>query len=102
MTDAIFSALADEFVAQGLATRAIMMGNPCLRANGTLFASGQRTSDALVVKLPEARVREEIEAGRGVPFAPAGNPFKQWMEVTDPGPVYARERLFEALEFALT
>lgn len=99
MPDGTFSALADEFVAQGLATRGTMMGHPCLRANGAYFASGGHAGDALVVKLPEARVREEIEAGRGAPFAPAGRPFKQWLEVMDPRPTYARERLFEALDF---
>ena len=104
MTDGTFSSLAAAFVAQGLATRGTMMGRPCLRAGGTLFASGgssgSRADDALVVKLPEARVQEEIEAGRGVPFAPGGRPFREWMQITDPSPAYARERLFEALEFA--
>ena len=99
MPDATFTALADDFVAQGLATRVTMMGHPCLRANGAYFASGGHAGDALVVKLPEARVKEEIAAERGAPFAPAGRPFKQWLTLTDPSPAYARERLFEALEF---
>ncbi|WP_412069918.1 hypothetical protein [Rubrivirga sp. IMCC43871] len=99
MTTATFSALADDFVAQGLATRGTMMGHPCLRANGAFFASGGGAGDALVVKLPEARVQEEIAAGRGAPFAPAGKPFKQWLEVTEGSERHARERLLEALAF---
>lgn len=75
------------------------MGHPCLRADGLFFASGARAGDALVVKLPEARVEAEIAAGRGIPFAPAGKPFRQWLEVIDPSPIVARELLFEALEF---
>ena len=106
MTDGTFSALADDFVAQGLATRSTMMGNPCLRSpgrsasdKGALFASGGGPGGALVVKLPAQRVQQEIEAGRGVPFAPGGSPFREWMEVTDPSPSVARELLFEALAF---
>lgn len=99
MTDGPFSALADDLVRQGLATRGTMMGHPCLRAEGAFFASGGRAGDTLVVKLPAARVQEEIAAGRGVAFAPAGRPFKQWVEVTDPSPQGARARVFEALAF---
>jgi len=108
MTDGTFSTLSADFVAQGLATRGTMMGHPCLRANrrstsvnGAFFASGGHAGDALVVKLPAARVQEEIAAGRGIPFAPAGKPFKQWLEVTDPSARAARELLFEALEFVV-
>ncbi|WP_420455342.1 hypothetical protein [Rubrivirga sp.] len=99
MSDGSFTVLADALVAQGLATRGTMMGRPCLRANGAYFASGGHVGDALVVKLPEARVREEVAAGRGVPFAPGGTPFRQWLEITDPSAHRARELLFEALEF---
>lgn len=106
MTDGTFTALADEFVAQRLATRSTMMGNPCLRSprrsatdKGDLFASGGGPGDALVVKLPAERVQQEVAAGRGVPFAPGGKPFREWVEVTDPSPTLARELLFEALAF---
>ena len=99
MPDGPFPTLSAAFVAQGLATRGTMMGHPCLRANGAYFASGGHASGALVVKLPEDRVQEEIAAGRGVAFAPAGAPFRQWLELTDPSMHYAREMLFEALAF---
>lgn len=101
MTDATFTALADDFVAQGLAVWGTMMGHACLRAEGTMFACAGRRGDTVVVKLTADRVQEEIEADRGVPFAPGGHPFKQWLEITDPSATYARERLFEALEFAV-
>ncbi|MEM1115964.1 MAG: hypothetical protein AAF845_11475 [Bacteroidota bacterium] len=95
----MFSDLADDFVAQGLATRGTMMGRPCLRANGELFASGEGATQALVVKLPAARVQEEIAAGRAVAFAPGGRAFREWIEVTDPSEAHARELMFEALAF---
>jgi hypothetical protein len=38
----------------------------------------------LVVKLPERRAAELIETGKGQPFAPAGNVFKEWLSVPKP------------------
>ena len=102
MTDDTFSTLAEDFVAQGLATHGTMMGHPCLRASGAFFASGGKTGDQFIVKIPKARVQEEIEAGRGAPFAPGGRTFREWVEVTHDDSAHAREILFEALELIST
>ena len=48
-----------------------MMGLPCLRVNGQFFASFDRRTGDLVVKLSEQRVNELIERGEAHPFAPA-------------------------------
>lgn len=95
-----FSEIADEWVGLELATRAKMMGQPCLKANGSLFACAG-PNDSIVVKLGAERVREEIDAGHGIPYGPngpQGRAFKQWVQVTHASSTYARERLFEALE----
>jgi hypothetical protein len=49
-----------------------MMGLPCLRLDGAFFASCDRRSGDLLVKLPETCVGELIEAGTAHAFAPAG------------------------------
>lgn len=53
-------------------TRSTMMGLPCLRVDGAFFASWDRNTGALLVKLPAARVDELVAAGRAEPFAPIG------------------------------
>ena len=95
-----FSEIADEWVTLELATRANMMGQPCLKAYGSIFACAG-PEDSIVVKLGAERVLEEIEAGHGIPYGPTGPggpAFKQWVQVTHAGSSYVRERLFEALE----
>ncbi|MBQ1093328.1 MmcQ/YjbR family DNA-binding protein [Streptomyces sp. B93] len=72
------SALARSDVATGT-----MMGFPCLRVAGGFFASCDRRSGDLIVKLPRERVQELIEAGVGSPFAPAGRTFREWVLVSD-------------------
>ncbi|OSC43127.1 hypothetical protein [Mycobacterium decipiens] len=56
-----------------------MMGFPCLRVDGAFFASCDRRTGDLVVKLPRHRVEQLIEAGQGKPFAPAGRTFREWV-----------------------
>ena len=58
-----------------------MMGFPCLRAGGSFFASVHHRDQSLIVKLPEARVKQAVAKGEGQPFAPAGRVFKEWLEV---------------------
>ncbi|MEO0559937.1 MAG: hypothetical protein AAF170_17350 [Bacteroidota bacterium] len=100
MSPLSFSDIADEWVGLELATRARMMGQPCLKANGSLFACAG-PEDSAVVKLGATRVQEEIDAGHGIPYGPngpRGKAFKQWVQVTHASSTYVRERLFEALE----
>jgi hypothetical protein len=62
-------------------TRSTMMGLPCLRVDGAFFASWDRTTGALVVKLPEHHVDELVATGRAEPFAPAGRRFREWAAI---------------------
>jgi hypothetical protein len=58
-----------------------MMGLPCLRTSGQFFASFDRRTGDLLVKLPEARVDELVQAGKAHDFAPAGRRFRQWAAI---------------------
>lgn len=75
-----------------------MFGFRCVRAGTAFVAMPGHESDGMVVKLPAERVTELVDSGRGVPVAPAGRTFKEWVEVSadeDWGPY-----LEEALAFA--
>src|SRR5687768_8425719 len=76
-----FWSLADPLLHRPNVTRFTMMGLPCLRVDGAFFASWDRNSGALLVKLPGARVDELVEAGRAEPFAPAGRRFREWAAI---------------------
>ena len=58
-----------------------MMGFPCLRLQGDFFASFDRQTGSLVVKLDEARVEELLATGQAEPFAPNGRRFRAWASV---------------------
>ncbi len=80
--EARFWALAEPLLAERPSvTRSTMMGLPCLRVDGAFFASWDRKTGALLVKLPEARVDELVESGRAESFAPAGRRFREWAAV---------------------
>jgi hypothetical protein len=79
--EARFWSLAEPLLGQPGVTRSTMMGFPCLRVNGAFFASWDRNAGALVVKLPEERVDELIDAGWAAPFAPAGRRFREWAAI---------------------
>ena len=76
-----FWSLADPLLDRPNVTRSTMMGLPCLRVDGAFFASWDRNSGALLVKLPEARVDELVAAGHAEPFAPAGRRFREWAAI---------------------
>lgn len=61
--------------------RSTMMGWPCLRVNTRFFATFDRASGDLVVKLPAARVDQLIAGQRGAAFAPAGRRFREWVAI---------------------
>lgn len=75
--------VAEPFLASGRLVEGTMMGHQCLRsaADDQFVATVERSSGALVVKLPRARVDELIAAGDGAPFAPAGKVFREWVAV---------------------
>lgn len=99
--DALFWDVAEPFYGLG-AERSTMMGFPCLRIDGTFFASMDHRTGDLVIKLPAARVDELIESGVGEPFAPNGRRFKEWTVVTNRDEALWEELTHEALEFAQT
>lgn len=76
-----------------------MMGFPCLRVDGAFFASCDHRSGDLIVKLPEARVRELITEETGKPFAPAGRVFRQWVLVAERDINRWRALIAEAQQF---
>jgi hypothetical protein len=54
-----------------------MMGLPCLRLDGAVFASCDRRTGDLLVKLPEARVSGIVEAGTAHALALARRRLRQ-------------------------
>ncbi len=78
-----------------------MMGLPCLRWNGAFFASCDRRTGDLLVKLAEARVDELVAAERAQPFAPAGRRFREWAAIPHDRARSWKGLLDEAFEFAV-
>src|SRR5438105_4548086 len=78
-----FWKLANPLLTQAGVTRSTMMGFPCLRLAGDFFASCDRGTGHLVIKLNEARATALIEAGRAEPFAPNGRPFREWVSIPE-------------------
>jgi hypothetical protein len=76
-----FWELAAPLLEQAGVTRSTMMGYPCLRLQGQFFASVDRRTGDLVVKLDEERVRRLLDEGRAEPFAPNGHSFREWAAI---------------------
>ena len=74
--------MAEPLLGAAAVTRSTMMGFPCLRVSGRFFASFDRRTDALVVKLPAERVDDLIATGMAEPFAPNGRRFREWAAVS--------------------
>lgn len=80
--DALFRELAEPLLAAGQVDEGTIMGFPCLRARGGGFlAMAEHRNGDLVVKLPADRVEALIAEGAGLPFAPAGRRFREWVHV---------------------
>ncbi|MFC4004113.1 hypothetical protein ACFS2C_22915 [Prauserella oleivorans] len=78
--------------------RGRMLHAPGLKTAGTFYAFA--TGDALVVKLPAARVTELIATGEGRPCEPRpGRPMRQWVCLTPAGRDAGTAYLLEAREF---
>lgn len=96
--DTLFWELAEPLMANG-AEKSTMMGHPCLRINGDFFASMERRTGDLIVKLAADTVNEMIEAGTAEPFAPAGRRFKEWALITSRDEAQWEALLTDALAF---
>lgn len=96
----LFDELAEELCAEDPAvSRSTMMGFPCLRVDGAFAASFDHRTGDLVVKLPRERVAEAVDAGEGLPFAPAGKVFREWLAIPDRDEDHWRRRAIEAIAF---
>jgi len=94
-----FWSLAEPLLARDGVTRSTMMGLPCLRIDGSFFASCDHRTGDLLVKLPADRVADLIDAGRAHPFAPAGRQFREWAAVPPARSRSWRNLLDEAAAF---
>jgi hypothetical protein len=98
----LFWQLAESLLGEPAVTRSTMMGLPCLRLDGRFFASLDRGTHALLVKLPADRVQALIVAGHAEPFAPAGRVFREWAALPRPDPRRWWTLLNEAKRFAVS
>lgn len=97
---ALFWDIAAPLLLSGSAVKGTMMGFPCLRtSSGQFFASLEKDSADMIVKLPAARVTALIEAGEARPFAPNGRTFREWALIPHPDETRWSALLEEAREF---
>jgi hypothetical protein len=96
----LFWDLATPLLSDGAVTRSTMMGFPCLRLHGRFFASVDRRTQALLVKLPAHRVAALVASGEGEPFAPAGRVFREWVALPRADRRRWRSLLAQAKRFA--
>lgn len=95
----LWDELAEEQCTDPAVTRSTMMGLPCLRVDGAFFASLARDEPALLVKLPADRVSSMVADGTGLPFAPAGRTFREWVAIPDADEEVWRALLADARAF---
>ena len=95
----LFWSLAQPRLQRNGVTRSTMMGLPRLRVHGALFASCDRKTGDLLVKLPAVRVDELLTAGRAVPFAPAGRRFREWTAIPAARSRSWKQLIQEAFDF---
>jgi hypothetical protein len=96
----LFWDLAEPLYEDAAVSRSTMMGLPCLRLGGQFFASLDRRSGALLVKLSADRVGALISAGHGESFAPAGRVFREWVAIPEADRRRWRRLLAEARDHA--
>jgi hypothetical protein len=103
MTDgqALWEQLSGELLAgEPAISRSTMMGLPCLRLDGAFFASLDKRTGGLIVKLAADDVSARIARGEGHSFAPAGKVFREWLALEAGAEEVWRAALRDALEFA--
>lgn len=95
----LFWDLGDALIASQRATEGDIMQSRCLRVDGEFLAMAEYMTGDLVIKLPKARVAGLIEAGSGLPFAPAGKVFSEWVRIPERDEGLWRSLLDEGTEF---
>ncbi len=97
--DSFFWELAEPLLAEKAIEKGTMMGFPCLRVNGDFFASVDRKTGDLIVKLPANQVLDLIETEVGEPFAPNGRRFKEWVAIPNRDAALWQQLISEARTF---
>ena len=95
----LFWNLAEPMLATGQAERGTMMGFACLRSRDQFYASLERGTNNLIVKLPAGRVHELVEGGQALNFAPNGRVFREWALVDQVDEARWAALLQEAYDF---
>ena len=96
----LFWDIAKPMLLEGTAQKGTMMGFPCLRtAEGQFFASLEKDSADMIIKVPAERVKELIASGVAQPFAPAGRTFKEWAHIVPVKRELWYDLIQEAYEF---
>jgi hypothetical protein len=80
--DEYYRRVSESLLAEPAISRSTMMGLPCLRWRGQFFASYDRRTGNLVIKLPPDEVAALIAGGAAEPFAPSGRQFRAWAAIT--------------------
>lgn len=99
-SESLFWELAAELQAQDdRVVEGTIMNGRCLRVGKEFLALADFKGSGMVVKLPKARVADLIEGGVGLPFAPAGKVFKEWVAIPEPDRSLWRALLDEGVAF---
>ena len=98
--DALFWRIADDLIGTHDIAEGTVFGYRCLRIGGEYLASVFSFDGALVLKLNRERADALIAEGVGLPFAPSGRPFKEWVTVPQMDETLWRDLLDEAIEIA--
>ncbi|HCV00407.1 MAG: hypothetical protein CL897_02230 [Dehalococcoidia bacterium] len=98
--DELFLDLAEPLLAAEQAEEGTLMGFPCLRTSrGAFIAMALPRTGDLIVKVSADRVDELIANGIGLPFAPAGRRFREWVHIPGRDARLWEKLLREALTF---
>lgn len=99
-SESLFWELADELQSEDdRVVEGTIMSGRCLRVGKEFLALADFKGSGMVVKLPKARVADLIESGVGLPFAPAGKVFKEWVAIPEPDRTLWRALLDEGVAF---
>lgn len=99
MTDA-YEAARNHLLQEAGVEEGTMMKTPCLRYRGDFLGMIFEREDALIVKLPPARVEALVAAGDGNGFEFTGKRFREWLLVPRELEESYRPLLEEALDYA--
>ncbi len=95
-----FWELAEEFLVQSDIEKGTLMGHACLRVGGEFLATIERKTGNLVIKLNKERLAELVASREGLPFAPAGRVFSEWVAIPRENLEVWRERIEEGVGLA--